>query len=78
MKCYAVEKTESIHYDAAAHGNVKGYMYNSKFQCVYGDSDENKKFFASTPTGHIELSQGREDLFQPGKEYYVDFTVVDA
>lgn len=40
-------------------------------------SEENKSFYASTPSGKIELtltSENTFNLFKPGKEYYVDFT----
>jgi hypothetical protein len=48
--------------------------FNYKFQAVTSGSEENKKFFASTPSGTIELSALREDLFELNKEYYLDFT----
>jgi hypothetical protein len=44
---------------------------------VSSGSDENKEFFASTPTGNITLSILRPEAvnwFEKGKEYYVDFT----
>ncbi len=44
---------------------------------VYGNSVENKAFFASTPTGSIKLgivNQAASDALVLGKEYYVDFT----
>jgi hypothetical protein len=41
-------------------------------------NSENKSFSDETPSGNIKLciSKGRpaSDLFEPGKEYYVDFT----
>lgn len=46
-------------------------------QAVVSGSDENKEFFASTPSGSIELRILRPeavDWFVNGKEYYVDFT----
>ncbi len=42
-------------------------------------AEENKKFFASTPNGHIRLvttNPEAAEQFQVGKEYYVDFTEV--
>jgi hypothetical protein len=41
---------------------------------VSSGSEENKKFFAATPSGIIELSALKEDLFEVGKEYYVTFS----
>lgn len=44
---------------------------------VTGGSEENKKFFKWTPSGRIELGVVNAEaaaLFEPGKEYYIDFT----
>lgn len=43
----------------------------------YEGADENKKFFASTPSGQIRLTMTNPaayEALQQGKEYYVDFT----
>ncbi len=50
------------------------FIYGYKFSVVTGTSEENKQFFASTPGGTIELSAVRDDLFVPGKDYYLDFS----
>ena len=47
---------------------------------VTGGSEENKKFWASTPSGSIELgviNQGAWKEFELDKEYYIDFTLAD-
>jgi len=44
---------------------------------VYGDTEENKKFFKYTPYGEIKVgtvNKAAADQFSPGKEYFVDFT----
>lgn len=44
---------------------------------VYGNSEENKQFFAATPSGRIELgilNPEAGQAFELGKEYYVTFT----
>jgi hypothetical protein len=44
---------------------------------VTSGSDENKSFWQYTPAGNIKLSVVNEAAaaqFQPGQEYYVDFT----
>lgn len=65
-----------------------GYQYNNgvqspevqvtlDFQVVTSGSDENKAFFASTPSGemHVRLAKKEvADQFELMKEYYVDFT----
>lgn len=48
---------------------------------VTNGSDENKEFFKYTPGGNIEMSvvsKATADMFEPGKEYYVDFSKVEA
>lgn len=43
----------------------------------YEGSEENKQFFASTPSGQIRLTMTNStayDALKQGKEYYVDFT----
>lgn len=73
FKCNSVKKS---------HGNVwkgntytLGFLYDYEFSVVTDGSEENKKFFASTPSGMIKLSSVRDDTWEPGKEYYIDFTL---
>jgi hypothetical protein len=54
-----------------------GVVYDYKFSAVVGGTDENKSFFASTPSGQISLSAVRDDLFEIGKEYYLDFSLAE-
>lgn len=55
------------------------FAYDAEFQAVYGDSPENKAFFAATPSGSIKVATVKDDQFVPGHEYYVDFIpVVDV
>jgi len=51
-----------------------------ELSAVSGDSKENKEFFASTPSGHIEFTVYGDvgETFKPGQEFYVDFTPVAA
>jgi len=47
-----------------------------KLMTVYGDSPENKAFFASTPSGAITVSLVKPEVaaqFEPGAEFFVDF-----
>lgn len=53
------------------------FLYAAKFSVVISGSEENASFFASTPSGNIEVSTLKQDTFEVGKSYYVDFTAVD-
>jgi len=53
------------------------FLFAAKFNVVTGDNEENKTFFASTPSGTIEASTILDNHFEVGKEYFVDFTVAD-
>lgn len=50
------------------------FVYEAEFSAVMGDSEENKAFFAASPSGNIKLGTVRSDHFEVGKSYYVDFT----
>jgi hypothetical protein len=52
-------------------------MQDINMSVVTSGSDENKKFFASTPNGEIRVGCANPEAvaqFELGKEYYVDFT----
>lgn len=58
--------------------NVSGYSVYL-FPVTSG-SKENEQFYKWTPGGKIELTTVNKDAgkqFVPGKEYYVDFTLVE-
>ena len=66
----------------AAGGNYTDpkvdFLYEATFCAVSGGtSPENKKFFASTPTLELRFAAINGDLFQPGKEYYLDLSMAD-
>jgi hypothetical protein len=70
FKCNGVTKRTGF--------NGEEFVYDAKFGAVYGGaegaSEENKKFWAATPAGEISVTSVRCDQFEPGQEYYVDFT----
>lgn len=72
----SVEKDDqSYHYKG--NNTEKLDVVTVNLQAVVGTSEENKEFFASTPSGQIELRILRPEAanwFVRGKEYYVDFT----
>lgn len=57
-------------------GNFE-FVFAAKFHIVSSGSEENKLFFASTPSGIIEMTTIRSDHFEVGKDYYVDFTLAE-
>jgi hypothetical protein len=71
--CVEVKKTIGGTYDERGK-YVPGTLHGYRFNPVSGNSEENKKFFSSTPSGVVELHSVRDDLFELGKEYYLDFT----
>lgn len=73
FKCVEIKKSIGGVYDERGK-YVTGVLHGYRFNAVTSDSDENKKFFSSTPSGLIELQAVRDDLFELGKEYYLDFT----
>lgn len=74
--CTSVTKTMGGMYNSEGK-YVSGVVHNYRFQAVTNNSDENKKFYASTPSGSIELQAVRDDLFEIGQEYYLDFTLAE-
>jgi len=66
FQCTSVTKTK--HWDGTGR-----FLYTASLNPVMTGSDENKSFFAATPTGKIELGQFSSEQFEAGKEYYVEF-----
>lgn len=59
---------------------LNGGGFRVELTPVTTGSDENKEFFKWTPGGKIEISTINEsaaEQFIPGKEVYVDFTIVE-
>ena len=67
FKCTSMTKQEDW--------SKKGpYQYSYKFSAVTSGSPENETFWKYTPSGTIDISAIRDDLFEVGKEYYVNFS----
>lgn len=54
------------------------FIFDAEFQAVTGggNDQENKRFFASTPTLNLTVCAINGDRFIPGREYYLDFLLV--
>lgn len=77
--CINVEDKQGTVYDANDGTMSSGLYRRFTFLPVYGGSDENKKFFAATPSGEITIDCVRQDVvFERGKEYYVDFSPAEV
>ena len=50
------------------------FLYEASFSIVADGSEENKKFFEATPSGNLNIGTYKEDLFLPGKSYYLDIS----
>ena len=66
FQCQSVKKMKAY--------NSPSYVYEASFSAVASESEENKHFFEFTPSGSIQLRSYKEDVFEVGQEYYVDFT----
>ncbi len=54
------------------------FVYRAKFSVVTSGSEENAKFFASTPSGQIDIATIRADHFEVGAAYYFDIEKAEA
>jgi hypothetical protein len=55
----------------------KGAIYEVEMRPVNGDTEENKRFYSSTPSGEIKIAGVSAEVgaqWELGEEYYVDFT----
>lgn len=48
------------------------FLHHAVLMPVTSGSEENKKFFAATPCGKLEVSSVIQDAFEVGKEYFID------
>jgi hypothetical protein len=71
FKCDSVEKRVNWN-KTQAHP----FLYTVKMSPVVGQEKdtENSKFWEATPAGILHMESILPDAFEPGKEYYVDFT----
>lgn len=56
------------------------WVYDINLNPVTSGSEENKQFYAATPSGNITLSTVNESVaseMEPGKNFYVTFEAAD-
>jgi len=86
-KRYSHTESPSVHNGQAPERDV--FQFRVKLVPVmsktkagsYDPCEENKSFFAATPSGEIELttvSEKAAEAFVPGQAYYIDFTPADG
>lgn len=62
-------------WDEHGQNPTYGKLHKYEFYAVTSGSDENKRFYASTPSLNMTVSCVRDDAFELGKEYYLDFSL---
>lgn len=50
------------------------FIWSAELTAVVSGSEENKEFFAATPTGSLRLATIRNEVFEPGRFYYIDIS----
>jgi len=71
-KFTCIEVTKRKHWDP----NKSEFHYDAKFSAVTSGSDENQEFYAATPSGTLTVQTYLPDMFEPGKDYYLDISTV--
>lgn len=79
-KVRAKFKVESYETRLSGQGPDAQEIRSVKLSVVYGDSEENKKYFKWTPSGRIEIGMLNPEAwkeFELGREMYVEFFAAD-
>ena len=74
LKMRCEDRTEPQEIQTADGPKEAGHL---SFRVAYGDTPENKEFFAATPSGEARfwtVNKAAQDFFDVGEEYYVTFT----
>ncbi len=74
FKCVSITRSLSAKKDPKTGVYGPAPLDTANFQVVIGDSEENKKFFASTPSGELKVGMHEPGVFEVGMEYYIDIT----
>jgi hypothetical protein len=51
------------------------FLYTAKMNAVHSNdpNHENKRFWDATPGGNVQVTCIKENVFEVGREYYLDF-----
>ncbi len=75
-----MSKTEQLGYTYKDGKSIPQVNVTLRFSAVTSGSDENKAFFASTPSGELNLNlvnKEHADKFELMKEYYLDISSME-
>lgn len=67
--CVSVTKRKNWNRDA--------FVYEAEFTVVTSGSEENRKFLEATPSGSIKIGTYKDNMFEPGKAYFLDMHEAD-
>jgi hypothetical protein len=77
VKCSSVKEQDNTYYkevDGKYVANVvRSWSYEFKFAGGH-ESAENKRFWDASPSGSLNLSVVKDNLYEVGQWYYIDFT----
>lgn len=80
-KFQLIKTTQTMHSKKDEDGNwITIPLTSMSLQVVHGNTPENERFFASTPSGTIELGVLNPEAaaqLELGKSYYIDFVPAD-
>ena len=77
FECSGVTKRLASVWHPGTRANREVYVYDAEL-CVVTDADSSAIFFFATPNESINIQTMRDDLFDPGRTYYVDFSIAPA
>lgn len=72
--CNSITRSMSSKYNSETKQYESAPLDTANMSVVSGNSEENKQFFASTPSGTLQVGLHTPGVFEVGKEYYVDIT----
>lgn len=65
--------TRRRHYSQTKRAE-KQFLYEAEFSAVYDGSPENEAFYDATPSGSLKIGTYKEDIFEVGKDYFIDIS----